>query len=96
MTSDIVSIIKKIQNLQEAQHIEDTDTVLKEATCIRSAIKSAKSTILEAVRTINDKHTSCYFDYKQQLKTKHARAIFDKHSLVTKVRQVVKERTINA
>ena len=96
MTSDIVSIIKKIQNLQEAQHIEDTDTVLKELTCIRSDIKSAKRTTEEDIRTINYEHTSCSFDEERRLKRKHANAIFDKHYFITKVWKVEKEKNANA
>ena len=47
-------------------------------TCLRSAIKSAKSKTAEDVRTINDEHTSYSFDEKQQLKRNHAKSIFDK------------------
>ena len=53
-------------------------------------------TTAEAVRTINYEHNSCYFDEKQQLKIKHDKAIFYKHSFITTVRRVVKERTVNA
>ena len=81
MTPDIVSTIKEKQNLREDHHIEDSDTVLKELTCIRSDIKSAKRKTAESVRTINDEHTSRYFDEKRQLKSKHARAILGKSIL---------------
>ena len=96
VTSDIVIIIKKKQNLREAQHIEDDDTFLKEVTCLRSVIKSTKRTTSEAVRTIHDEHTSRSFDEKRQLNWKHTKSIFDKNTFITKVRQVVKERTVNA
>ena len=96
VTSAIVSTIKKIKNLREAQHIGDADIVLKEVTCLQSAIKSEKRITAEAIFTINDEHTSCSFDENRQLKRKHAKAIFNKHSFMTKVRRVVKERTTNA
>ena len=65
VTSAIMSTIKEKQNLQEAQHIEDSDIVLKEVTCLRSAIKSAKRTTAEAICTINYEHNSHSFDEKQ-------------------------------
>ena len=65
-------------------------------TCLQSDIKSVNRTTAEAVRTINDEHTSLSFDEKRQLKRKHVKAIVDKHSFITKVGRVVKERTINA
>ena len=86
VTSAIVSTIKVKQNLWEAQHIEDSDTVLKEMTCVRSAIKSANITTEESVCTINDEHTSRFFDEKQKLKRKHAKAIFNNHNFITKFR----------
>ena len=54
VTPDVVITIKEKQNLCEAQHVEDSYTVLKEVTCLRSSIKFAKKTTAEAVRTIND------------------------------------------
>ena len=96
VTSDIVITIKKKQNLREAQHIEDADIVIKEVTCIWSTIKSEKRKTAEAFRIINEEHTYRSFDEKQQLNRKHAKAIFDKHYFITKVRRVVKERTFNA
>ena len=96
VTSAIVITIKKKQNLREAQHIEDADIVIKEVTCIWSTIKSEKSKTAEAFRIINEEHTYRSFDEKQQLNRKHAKAIFDKHYFITKVRRVVKDRTINA
>ena len=95
VTSAIASTIKKKHNIWEAQHIEYVDTVLKEVTCLQSAINSANMTTLEAVRTINYEHTYHSFDEKRQLKRKHAKAIFDKNYLITIVRRVVKERTVN-
>ena len=62
VTSDIVSTIKKKYSLREAHHIGDVDTFLKEVTCLRSDIKSAKRKTEEAVRIINDEHTSHSFD----------------------------------
>ena len=96
VTPSIVSTIKKKQNLWEDQHIEDSDTVLKEVTCLRSAIKSSNITTVEAIRTINCEHTSRSFDEKRQLNRKHSKAIFDKHSFITKFRWVFKYSTVNA
>ena len=96
VTSAIVSTIKKKQNLREAHHIEDSDTVLKEVTCLWSTIECAKRKTAEDVRTINDEHISRYFDEKRKLKRKHAKAIFNKHTFITKVRRVLTERTVNA
>ena len=94
--SDIVSTIKKKQNLREAQHIEDAGTVLKEVTCLRSTIKSSKRTREETVHTINDEHTYRTFDGKRKLKRKHAKAFFNKHSFITKVMRVLKDSNVNA
>ena len=65
-------------------------------TCIWYAIKYAKRKTAEAVHTINDEHTSRSFDENWQFNMKHAKAISDKHYLITKVRRVVKERDLNA
>ena len=69
------------QNLREAQHIEDADTVLKEVTCILYDIKSTKWAIAEAVRTINDEHTSCSFDDKRQLKSDSVQDSYEEQEL---------------
>ena len=66
VTSAIVSTIKKKQNLREAHHIEDSDTVLKEVTCLWSTIECAKRKTAEDVRTINDEHISRYFTTRQR------------------------------
>ena len=94
--SAIVRTIKKKYNLREAQHNEDADTLLKEVTYLWSDIKSEKRTTAEAVRTINDEHTSRSFDEKRKLKSKHTKSIFYKHSFIKNVRQMVKERNVNA
>ena len=56
VASAILSTIKEKQNLREAQHIEDADTVLKEVTYLQSVIKSTKRATAESVFTINDEH----------------------------------------
>ena len=90
MTSAIVRTIKKKYNLREAQHNEDADTLLKEVTYLWSDIKSINRTTSKAVRNFNDEHNSRSFGDKVQLKRKHAKAIFDKHYFITKVRRLVK------
>ena len=65
VTTAIGSTIRKKQNLREAQHIEDADTLFKEVICFRSDIKSTKRATTESVCAINDEHNSCPFDENQ-------------------------------